>query len=136
MRKVYQEFGKDGRFHYSTTGVMMNTAPWKLFQSQTGKPNLSTPVLEITDILEDGLKLPGAEIHSGILHMYIHLVEMSESPERAVIPVDHLRSLVPDAGHMHHMPSHIDVLVGDYRRALNTNHRATLADDKYYALEG
>ncbi|RKL16358.1 hypothetical protein BFJ72_g15325, partial [Fusarium proliferatum] len=137
MRRVYHEFPQNDLDVITLTAdAMMNTAPWKLFEASTGRPNLSTPVLEITEILEAGLKLPGAEVHPGILHMYIHLVEMSQSPERAVIPADHLRNLVPDAGHMHHMPSHIDVLVGDYRRALNTNKRATIADDMYYAREG
>jgi len=137
MRKVYRDFGENDLDVITLTAdSMMNTAPWQLFDSLTGKPNLSTPVLEITDILEGGLKLPGADLHPGILHMYIHLVEMSQTPERAVRPADQLRSLVPDGGHMHHMPSHIDVLVGDYRRALNTNKRATIADDLYYAREG
>lgn len=68
--------------------------------------------------------------------MYIHLVEMSKTPERAIKAADYLRDLVPEAGHMSHMPSHIDVLIGDYRRALHTNLKATIADDKYYALNG
>jgi tetratricopeptide (TPR) repeat protein len=68
--------------------------------------------------------------------MYIHLVEMSKTPERAIIAADYLRDLVPDGGHIHHMPSHIDVLVGDYRRAMNTNLRATMADEKYLAQRG
>src|SRR5690606_29367975 len=100
MRKVYHELGEsDLDLITLAADAMMNTAPWQLFHVSTGMPNLSTPVLEITDILEKGLKLPGADSHPGILHMYIHLVEMSQTPERAVIPGDHLRSLVPDAGH-------------------------------------
>ncbi|KAL5603785.1 hypothetical protein FOVSG1_006535 [Fusarium oxysporum f. sp. vasinfectum] len=137
MRQVYRMFGEnDLDLITLTADSLMNTAPWQLFMAKTGEPNLKTPVLEITNILEGGLKLPGADLHPGILHMYIHLVEMSQTPERAVIPADHLRNLVPDAGHMHHMPSHIDVLVGDYRRALHTNKRATIADEVYYAREG
>ncbi|KAK7432961.1 hypothetical protein QQZ08_000432 [Neonectria magnoliae] len=111
----------------------MNTALWQLFEASTGKHNLSTPVLEVTDILENILALPDADSHLGILHMYIHIVEMSETPERAVIPADHLRSLLSDGGYIHHMPSHIDVLVRNYRRAIHTNKRATVADDLPYA---
>ncbi|SPO05434.1 related to TPR domain protein [Cephalotrichum gorgonifer] len=137
MRSVYHKLGtNDLDIITLTADAMMNTAPWQLFEAATGRPNLATPVLEITDILEKGLQLPGSELHPGMLHMYIHLVEMSQTPERAVIPADHLRNLVPDAGHIHHMPSHIDVLVGDYRRALNTNKRASIADDLYYVREG
>ncbi|EWZ78645.1 hypothetical protein FOCG_17976 [Fusarium oxysporum f. sp. radicis-lycopersici 26381] len=54
----------------------------------------------------------------------------------AIIRADQQRSLAPDAGHAHHMPSHIDVFVGDYLRAIDTNLKATAADDKYYAKEG
>ena len=48
--------------------------------------------------------------------MYIHLMEMSPHPERALRAADSLRALVPDGGHLLHMPTHIDVLCGDYRR--------------------
>ncbi|KAL9561760.1 hypothetical protein ACKAV7_014022 [Fusarium commune] len=54
----------------------------------------------------------------------------------AIIRADQLRSLAPDAGHAHYMPSHIDVFVGDYLRAIDTNLKATAADNKYYAKEG
>lgn len=107
-----------------------------MFEKSTGNPNLKTPVLEVKAILENGLKRPESRTHVGILHLYIHLMEMSSTPEAALIPADQLRSLAPDAGHAHHMPSHIDVLVGDYRRAIDTNIKATQADDRYYAKEG
>ncbi|KAL6897496.1 hypothetical protein GGI43DRAFT_428660 [Trichoderma evansii] len=137
MRQVYRRFGEnDLDIAALTADALMNTAPWKLYKAQSGEPDLSTPVLEVKDILERALQHPDAKHHPGVLHMYIHLVEMSKTPEKAVIVADHLRSLVPDGGHMHHMPSHIDVLVGDYRRALDTNMKATIADDKYYAREG
>lgn len=137
MRKVYHEFGEDDLDIITLTAdALMNTAPWKLYESQTGEPNLTTPVLEVKEMLERGLQHPDARNHPGILHMYIHLVEMSKQPELAVIPADYLRNLVPDGGHIHHMPSHIDVLIGDYRRAVHTNLRATVADDKYYGREG
>ena len=53
--------------------------------------------------------------HPGLLHMYIHAMEMSPHPERALPAADRLRGLVPDAGHLQHMPTHIDVLCGHYR---------------------
>ncbi|RYP86807.1 hypothetical protein DL769_000652 [Monosporascus sp. CRB-8-3] len=137
MRQVYKQFGEnDLDIITLTADALMNTAPWGLYDSRTGKPNLSTPVLEVKEILERGLRHPDAKHHPGILHMYIHLVEMSDQPEIAVIAADHLRTLIPDAGHLHHMPSHIDVIIGDYRRALQTNLKATIADDKYYQREG
>ncbi|RSL52432.1 hypothetical protein CEP54_010905 [Fusarium duplospermum] len=137
MRQVHRRLGKDDLDVITLTAdALMNTAPWKLYEAMSGKPNLDTPVLEVHDVLERGLELPGAKKHPGILHMYIHLVEMSNTPERGILAADHLRNLVPDGGHMAHMPSHIYVLVGDYRRALHTNLAATIADDKYYAREG
>lgn len=137
MRKVGKDFGEqDLDVTTLVADALMNTAPWKLYKAQTGEPNLDTPVLEIREILERGMALPNARYHPGVLHMYIHLIEMSKTPEDAVNAADYLRGLVPDAGHMHHMPSHIDVLVGDYRRALHANLNATIADDKYYAREG
>ncbi|KAL0935669.1 TPR domain-containing protein [Colletotrichum truncatum] len=137
MRQVYREFGQDD-LDITTlfADSLMNTAPWGLYDAKTGDPILSTPVLETTEVLERGLTKPNAKRHPGLLHMYIHLVEMSKTPERAIKAADHLRDLVPEGGHMSHMPSHIDVLIGDYRRALHTNLKATIADDKYYALNG
>lgn len=137
MRLVYRKFGEnDLDFTTLFADALMNTAPWGLYDAQTGEPNLSTPVLETTEVLEKGLASPDAKRHPGFLHMYIHLVEMSKTPGRAIKAGDWLQDLVPDAGHLCHMPSHIDVLIGDYRRAMHANYKATLADDKYYALNG
>ncbi|KAH6632859.1 hypothetical protein F5144DRAFT_575392 [Chaetomium tenue] len=137
MRQVGKDFGEqDLDVTTLVADALMNTAPWRLYRAKTGEPNPNTPVLEIREMLERGMALPDAKYHPGILHMYIHLVEMSKMPEDAVNAADYLRGLVPDAGHLHHMPSHIDVLVGDYRRALHANLEATIADDKYYAREG
>ncbi|KAF7717191.1 Uncharacterized protein PECH_004044 [Penicillium ucsense] len=69
--------------------------------------------------------------HPGLLHLYIHLIEMSPTPELGLPIADHLRGLVPDAGHLEHMPSHIDVLCGDYRRAIAANTSAIRADVKF-----
>ncbi|SPO07427.1 related to TPR domain protein [Cephalotrichum gorgonifer] len=136
MREVYRRFGRD---HLDVTALaadaMMNTSPWKLFDTHTREPILTTHVHEVKDILERGLKLPGANRHPGLLHLYIHLMEMSKTPEVTIHVADHLRNLVPDGGHLQHMPSHIDVLLGDYRLAIEANIKATAADDKYFARE-
>ena len=78
----------------------------------------------------------GEEPHAGLLHMYIHAMEMSPHPERALTACDELRDLVPDAGHLQHMPTHIDVLCGDYRAVVESNHAAIEADRKFLAREG
>ncbi|KAL2110414.1 hypothetical protein VUR80DRAFT_1174 [Thermomyces stellatus] len=136
MRRVYQQFGSDHLDIVTLAAdALMNTTPWKLFEARTGNPNLSSPVREVKAMLERGLTLPGAKRHPGLLHMYIHLMEMSRTPEVALKVADCLRDLVPDGGHMQHMPSHIDVLIGDYRRAIDANMKASLADDRYFARE-
>lgn len=68
--------------------------------------------------------------------MYIHLMEMSSTPEKALAVADRLPGLVPDAGHLHHMPSHLDVLCGDYRRVVSANSAAIDADEKYLRRAG
>ena len=78
----------------------------------------------------------GANRHPGLLHMYIHLMEMSPHPERALKAGDTLVDLVPDAGHLVHMPTHIDVLCGHYQNVVARNHAAVVADRKYLEQQG
>jgi hypothetical protein len=63
------------------------------------------------------------------------MMEMSPFPELALPAADRLRDMVPHASHMLHMPLHIDAAVGDYRRGIDSNHAAILADDIYFAQE-
>ncbi len=82
------------------------------------------------------MRAPGGMEHPGLLHFYIHLMEMSPHPEAALPVADALRTLVPDAGHLIHMPTHIDVLVGDYARVVADNERAIVADDRFVDAVG
>ncbi|KAK0385553.1 hypothetical protein NLU13_6732 [Sarocladium strictum] len=134
MRKVYREFGMNS-FDLVTlfADALMMCAPRKLFDTATGLPILSSPVMEVKELLEKHLKVPGVEKHPGPAHLYIHLMEMSSTPEAALPAAEMIREQVPDTGHTYHMPAHIDVLVGDYRRAIEYNLKATIADDKYFA---
>lgn len=113
---------------------LMSLAPWQLWNLQTGAPNPDSRTLEIQGVLENARRLPGSNRHPGILHLYIHLMELSPRPELAMTTADLLRSLVPDGGHLNHMPGHIDLLVGDYRRAIDSNLTAIIGDEKYAAL--
>lgn len=135
MEALYRELGSaDLTITSLAADALMNMAPWQLYEPRTGRPNLDTPVLKITDILTAGMKLPNADSHPGLLHMFIHLKEMSSTPEMAINAADKLRHLLPDAGHMLHMPSHIDFWVGDYRKAIESNTRATIADQRFFAM--
>lgn len=137
MKPVYEQFGKDDLDILALyADALMNMSPWGLYDALTGKPNLNTAVVEVKAVLERGLTFPASKKHPGILHMYIHLMEMSDTPEAALVPADHLRDLAPEAGHLPHMPSHLDVLIGDYRRAIDGNMKASIADDKFFARRG
>ncbi|KAI6781469.1 uncharacterized protein J7T54_001431 [Emericellopsis cladophorae] len=134
MRSVYRQFDPND-FDLITlfADALMNCAPRKLFDTATGLPITTSPVLEVRQLLERALTLPGVEKHPGPAHMYIHLMEMSATPEAALPAADMIREQVPDTGHTYHMPAHIDVLIGDYRRAVEYNFKATTADDKFFA---
>ncbi|KAL2839517.1 hypothetical protein BJY01DRAFT_257733 [Aspergillus pseudoustus] len=139
MEEVYGAFGSDDLDVAALyADSLMSLTPWKLWDLKTGLPNPGTRTLDAKRVLENALnqKWTEATRHPGILHYYIHLVEMSSTPELGLVPADHLRDLVPDSGHANHMPSHLDVLVGDYRAAIAANTRATIADEKYLAHTG
>ncbi|OAA79202.1 Tetratricopeptide-like helical [Akanthomyces lecanii RCEF 1005] len=116
--------------------AMMNLTPWALWDIRTGKPAEGARTLEVKKVLDHALSLPGGRQHPGALHMYIHLMEMSTTPDAALPAANALRGLVPDAGHLNHMPSHIDVLVGDYAAAGRANAAAVAADERFLAREG
>ena len=95
--------------------------------------------LEAVAVLEEAMRLMERRRdvpHPGVLHFYIHVMEMSPHPERALRASDTLRDLTPDAGHLLHMPSHIDILCGDYYAGMVANDRAIHADRKYLDREG
>lgn len=110
---------------------MMNLRPWQLW-SLNGKPAEGT--LEIVAVLESVLKRNPN--HTGANHYYIHAVEASPNPERAVESANRLRSLAPNAGHLVHMPSHIYIRTGDYTEAAKSNADAIVADRRYIQKTG
>jgi tetratricopeptide (TPR) repeat protein len=136
MRKVYADFGDDPDIAALFAEAIMNRTPWQLWNIETGKPVEGADTLEAVAVLEKAMKAPGGDRHPGLLHMYIHLMEMSPHPERALKAADALRDLVPDAGHLQHMPTHIDVLCGHYPAVVEWNGRAIEADRKYLKREG
>ncbi|MFB6556370.1 hypothetical protein [Streptomyces sp. NPDC056405] len=116
--------------------ALMNLTPWQLWDLRTGLPAEGARTLEAKDVLDRALATEGGREHPGVLHLYIHLMEMSATPEAALGVADRLRGLVPDAGHLNHMPSHLEVLCGDYRRVVSDNSAAIAADEKYRARAG
>ena len=110
---------------------MMNLRPWKLW-SLDGKPAEGTE--EIVAVLEGVLRRNPN--HTGANHYYIHAVEASKNPERALPSAARLGKLAPKAGHLVHMPSHIYIRTGDYNEAAQVNADAIVADREYIASAG
>ncbi len=136
MRRAHQDFPDDPTIACVFVEALMNLTPWKMWDLTTGGAYEGAATLEAQAVLERHMARPGGMTHPGLLHLYIHLMEMSPHPEKALKAADALRDLVPDAGHLVHMPTHIDVLVGDYEKVVRWNAKAVEADLKYYDLNG
>jgi tetratricopeptide (TPR) repeat protein len=116
--------------------ALVNITAWALWDTRTGEPAAGSRVVEAKRILDDALDTPEGREHPGVLHLYLHTMEMSGTPQDALPAADLLRGLVPDAGHLEHMPSHIDVLCGNYRDSVVANQSAVQADRRFVAREG
>jgi len=130
---VYRSFPADADVCALYAEALMNRTPWALWDLVTGEPAPGADTLEVIEALEGAiaaLEAAGGPDHPGLLHLYIHALEMSPNPERALRAADRLRELVPDAGHLRHMPTHIDIQCGHYRATVDSNVRAVAADRK------
>lgn len=117
--------------------AILNITPWKMWDIRTGQPAEGAGTLEAREVLESAFaKVPGAMDHPGLLHLHVHLMEMSPTPEAALLSGDRLRELTPDMGHLVHMPTHIDVQCGHYRDTMHWNQKAIIADRKFYDRAG
>ncbi|MEO0819882.1 MAG: hypothetical protein AAF074_05560 [Pseudomonadota bacterium] len=137
MKPVYEASPDDLDVAFVYAEALMNRTPWQLWDFHEGVPNPEASTPEAMAVLERAFdQTPGAWDHPGLLHMYIHLMEMSPHPERALRHGDRLRDLVPDAGHLVHMATHIDVLCGEYQNVLYRNLAAAKVDDAFKAYAG
>jgi len=125
MAKVAAKFSNDDHILTLYAASVMNTVPWN-YWDQDGNPSENIP--EAKAALEKAIALnpnnPGAH------HYYIHMVELPK-PDLAVPSADALGKLMPSAGHIVHMPSHIYIRVGRYLDAVKSNQKAILADEDY-----
>jgi tetratricopeptide (TPR) repeat protein len=110
---------------------IMDLNPWK-FWNKDGKPAEGTE--EIVSVLE--LVLRRNPDHIGANHYYIHAVEASPHPEWALPSAQRLKSLAPAAGHLVHMPAHIDIRSGNYEAAARSNAYAAEADRELFKVGG
>jgi len=131
MRAVAKSHPNDVDVAYLAAEALLNLHPWDLYTTG-GEPKEWTP--EIVALLEGALaKAPD---HAGLCHLYIHAVEASKTPERAVAAAERLRTRMPGAGHLVHMPSHIFQRVGRYADSALANERAVAADGAYLPRAG
>ena len=137
MKKVFEIYPNDLDIICFYVESLMNRTPWKLWDFRKSLPNPESSTNEAMEILENIFnKNHNSWEHPGLLHLYIHLMEMSPNPEKALKHGDCLKDLVPDSGHLIHMATHIDVLCGDYQNVLYRNLKAIEADELYKSYAG
>jgi tetratricopeptide (TPR) repeat protein len=129
MRSVWKRYPDDADAGVLFAEAMMDLRPWDFWTPEgTPKPGTQEIVSTLEAVLETHPDHPGA------CHYYIHAVEASREPQRALACADRLPSLMPGAGHLVHMPAHIYARVGMYHESSERNAEAAHADERY--LEG
>ncbi|RZL94184.1 MAG: hypothetical protein EOP82_05900 [Variovorax sp.] len=128
MKAVVATFPADDTLQVLYAEAAMDTQPWDYWQAGGAQPKGRGA--DIIGALETVLKRNGT--HIGAIHLYIHAVEASTKPERALPYAKRLGALVPGAGHLVHMPAHIYYRVGMYRESLEANRRAIQVDENYF----
>lgn len=137
MRQVHLAHPDDLDLRCVFVEAILNRTPWKMWDISKGVPMPGAGTQEAQAVLETAFRdLPGAMDHPGLLHLHVHLMEMSPTPEAALVTGDRLRELTPDMGHLVHMPTHIDIQCGHYRDAIHWNQKASVADRKFYNNSG
>lgn len=132
MGKVAARHPRDANIAVLYAESLMNLSPWDYWEAAGARPKGRTA--EILATLEGVLHR--SPDHPGAIHYYIHMVEASSDPGRALRHADRLGSLMPGAGHLVHMPFHIYYRVGQYKDAIAANRRAVAADEAYLAEAG
>jgi hypothetical protein len=127
MKKVAAQYPNDLDVQVLYAEALMNKNPWKLWGAD-GKPGADTN--EIVALLD---KVLAKDInHPGANHYYIHALEASPHPEKALAAANRLGGMMPAAGHLEHMPAHIYQRVGKYEASAEANRKGAVADAKYY----
>lgn len=129
MSKAMQKNPDDHEIALLYVDSIMNLSPWDYWQAdgKTPKGKIGEAIALTEKVLAKNPDHPGA------IHLFIHLVEASTTPERAEPYAERLPGLMPGAGHMVHMAAHVFYRVGRYRDSLEVNKMAVQADDTYFA---
>ncbi len=131
MRAVYRTYPEDPDVGTLFADALLNLRPWDYWKPD-GTPQPGTN--ELVSVLEHVRSIQPD--HPGACHFYIHTMEASSTPEKALPAADLLRNRVPGAGHLVHMPSHIDIRLGHYKDAILANQKAILADSVWVKSGG
>lgn len=128
MVAVQEAYPNDHEVALVTADAIMNESPWTYWEADgaTSVGRMGEAVTLVEEVLADN------PLHPGAIHQYIHIVEASTTPERAEPYADQMHGLMPGAGHIVHMPSHIYYRIGRYLDSLETNIDAVLVDEAYF----
>ena len=129
MKKVASRFRADDTIQVLYAEALMDTQPWDYWEAG-GTRNKGSGA-DIVSTLEKVLARNPR--HAGAAHLYIHAMEASTKPEKALPYANRLAGLVPGAGHLVHMPAHIYYRIGMYRESLEANKKAIAVDERYFA---
>lgn len=132
MRDVARKYPNDLDAQTLYAESLMDTSPWNYWQANKRTPNPGME--ELVPTIEAVLKR--APNHPGAIHLYIHAVEASDTPGRAEKAADRLTTLLPGAGHLVHMPTHIYNRIGRYDDGVSWNQKAAKADEAYFSATG
>lgn len=131
MREVYKENPGDPDIGTLFADALLNIRPWDYWKPD-GTPQQGTE--ELVSVLEHTLSI--TPDHPGACHFYIHTMEASSTPEKALPAADLLRNRIPGASHLVHMPSHIDIRLGRYQESILANQKAIIADSTWVKSGG
>ncbi|MBS0531759.1 MAG: hypothetical protein JSS22_20570 [Proteobacteria bacterium] len=139
LRRLYHRYRDDRDVAALFVEALIMRTPRRLWDIKTGVPAANSDALEALDVCERAITAAdqnGLKPHPALPHLHIHILEMSNEPERAKASAAVLATLCPDAGHMNHMPGHVHVLCGEYQQAKIASERAIAANDIYLAYAG
>jgi hypothetical protein len=131
MGALSKEFPEDNDVATLYAESLMNLRPWALYKKDgTPEPGTDRIVAALEGVMKREPNHPGAN------HYYIHAVEASKTPERAVAQAGRLETLVPGAGHLVHMPAHVYIRTGQYMKSAKSNADAAAVDEGYIKATG
>jgi tetratricopeptide (TPR) repeat protein len=139
MRRIHFSFPEDLDVAALYIEALITRTPRRLWDVKTGQPAQGSDVVEALQACERAMQRAdelGRKQHPAVLHLSIHALEMSNTPEIGTRAADLLAPMAPDSGHLSHMPGHIYVLCGDYETARLTSKQALRANDKFLEYAG